>query len=90
MNAPNITALTTYTIGQLPILQEDFHDMLVYGGLKTYFSSIVEDTNKYKQYDALYKERLLLLEDYAGTKQVNVDLGLEPNQVNPNLFLYAN
>lgn len=90
VNAPNITALTTYTIGQLPILQEDFQDMLVYGALMVYFSSIVEDPNKYKMYDGMYKERLELLKEYAGTKQVNVDLGDEPQAVNPNLFIYGN
>lgn len=90
VNAPNIISGTTYTIGQLPILSEDFHDMLVYGALKVYFSSVVDNPKKYKQYDDLYKERLELLKDYAGTKQVTVDLGEEPAQVNPNLFLYAN
>lgn len=88
-NAPNITATTTYIIGQIPLLHEDFHDMIVYGSLKVYFSSIVDDANKFKQYDLLYKERMLLLEDYAGTKQVNVDLGSTPQAVNPNLFIYA-
>jgi hypothetical protein len=90
VNAPNITAATTYTIGQFPLLQEDFHDMLVFGALKIYFNSIVKDKSKFQMYDALYAERLQLLEAYAGTKSVNVDLGAEPEQVNPNLFLYAN
>jgi hypothetical protein len=90
INAPNITSSTTYTIGQLPILSEDFHDMLVYGALRTYFSTIVDNPNKFKEFDALYKERLVLLEDYAGTKSFNVDLGESPQQVNPNLFIYSN
>lgn len=90
INAPNVTTATTYTIGQLPLLSEDFHDMLVYGALKIYFNSIVPDPNKFKEFDALYQERLQLLESYAGTKYVNVDLGDEPQNVNPNLFLYAN
>lgn len=89
INAPNITNATTYTIGQFPLLQEDFHDMLVYGALKIYFSSIVKDTEKYKEFDGLYTERLELLSAYAGTKQVNVDLGSEPQAINPNLFMYA-
>lgn len=89
VNAPNITAATTYTIGQFPLLQEDFHDMLVYGAAKTYYSSIVKDIDRYKEYDALYSERLELLAAYAGTKSVNVDLGTEPQQTNPNLFIYA-
>lgn len=90
VNAPNITAATTYTIGQFPLLHEDFHDMLVFGALKIYFSSIVKDKDKFQEYDALYTERLELLQAYAGTKSVNVDLGATVVQENPNLYLYAN
>lgn len=89
VNAPNITASTTYKIGQFPLLQEDFHDMLVYGALKVYYSSIKKDPNAFKEYESLYKERLDLLEEYAGTKQVNVDLGEEPATINPNLFMFS-
>jgi hypothetical protein len=80
------TTATSYTIGQLPLLQEDFHDMLVYGALQTYFSSIVSNDSNFKKYKTLYDERLTLLEDYAGTKSVNVDLGPQPIPRNPNLF----
>lgn len=90
VNAPNVTGSTTYTIGQFPILQEDFHDMLVHGALMIYFSSIVPDKIKYAQFKTLYDSRLDLLADYAGTKAVDVDLGDDPQAVNPNLFLYAN
>lgn len=88
-NAPSATA-SAYVIGQLPLLQEDFHDMIVYGALKTYYSSIVDNDAAYKKYDTLYAERLDLLEAYAGTKSVNVDLGEQPVPNNPNLFIYAN
>jgi hypothetical protein len=84
-NAPSSTA-SAYTIGQLPLLAEDFHDMLVYGALATYHTSIVKDTDKYKMYQAMYDQRLDLLENYAGTKSVNVDLGSQPVPNNPNLF----
>lgn len=89
VNAPNITSATTYTIGQFPLLSEDFHDMLVYGALKTYFSSVVENQTKFDEYDGLYKERLELLKDYAGTKSVSVDLEDNPSQINPNLFYWG-
>lgn len=88
-NAPSATA-SSYVIGQLPLLQEDFHDMLVYGALKIYYSSIVENQKKYTQYSEEYEDKLTLLEDYAGTKSVNVDLGPQPIPNNPNLFIYAN
>lgn len=90
VNAPAMSSGAAYTIGQFPLLQEDFHDMMVYGALRVYFNAIVKDQEKFKLYDGLYQERLTLLEDYAGTRQVNVDLGAEPNPTNPNLFLYAN
>lgn len=88
VNAPVGTG-ASYTIGQFPLLQEDFHDMLVFGALKIYFSSIVKDDSQFKKYDALYTERLKLLEDYAGTKSINVDLGSQPIPNNPNLFIYS-
>lgn len=91
VNAPGISNTTTYIIGQLPLLQEDFHDMLVFGALKIYFSSIVRDESKFKEYDALYEDREEMLKDYAGTKSAsNVDLGDSPQAVNPNLFYFAN
>ncbi len=88
-NAPSATA-SAYVIGQLPLLQEDFQDMLVYGALKTYYSSIVDNAEIYGKYDTLYQERMTLLEDYAGTKSINVDLGPQVTQRNPNLFIYSN
>lgn len=88
-NAPSSTA-SAYVIGQLPLLQEDFHDMLVYGALMTYYTSIVDNDKAYKKYKDMYAERLELLEAYAGNKSVNVDLGAQPIPNNPNLFIYAN
>jgi hypothetical protein len=60
--------------------------MLVYGALQVYFSSIVNNDSNFKKFKTFYDERLVLLEDYAGTKSVNVDLGPQPTPMNPNLF----
>jgi len=91
INAPNVTATTTYTIGQIPLLSEDFHDMLVYGALMIYYSSIVKDKEQYQQFEREYNTRLELLSEYAGTKTaLSVDLGEDPPQVNPNLFIFGN
>ncbi len=91
INTP-LTPLTgaAYTIGQYPLLQEDFHMMLVHGALKVYFSSVNHDDAQFKLFSGMYAERLELLSEYAGTREVNVDLGQSPNPVNPNLFIYAN
>ena len=90
VNAPNITASSTYTIGQLPLLQEDFHDCIVYGALKVYYTTIVKDPDSFSKYDELYKERMELMKEYLGTKSVSVDLEDVPQQINPNLFIYSN
>jgi len=87
-NTASATA-ATYVIGQLPLLQEDFHDMLVYGALTTYYTSIVDDDKAFKKYTKLEEDRLNLLEAYAGSKSVNVDLGSQPTPNNPNLFIFA-
>ena len=88
VNANNITA-ATYTIGQFPLLHEDFHDMLVYSSLAIYYTSIVKDADKYKMYDTLTKEREKLMAAYLSDKSVNVDLGQQPIQSNPNLYIFA-
>lgn len=87
VNAPTVSG-QSYIIGQFPLLQEDFHDILVYSSLKIYYSSIVKDESKFKEYDALTKEREDLMRDYLGTKSINVDLGSQPVSNNPNLFIY--
>jgi len=88
VNAP-VTTGASYTLGQFPLLQEDFHDTIVYGALVTYYTAIVPDKVRASQFDAMYQARLNLLENYAGTKSVNVDLGQQPIQQNPNLFLFS-
>lgn len=75
-----------YTIGQMPILMEDFHDMLLWKALVYYFTSIVDNEGKRKQYELLYNQKLELLADYAGSKTTSVNLGRRASYLNPNLF----
>lgn len=89
VNAPNMASGASYTIGQFPLLQEDFHDMLPCFGLKVYWGSINPEPKQFAMFDGMYKEKLELLAEYAGTRQVNVDLGEAPNPTNPNIFIYA-
>lgn len=78
-----------YVIGQVPYLHEDFQDVLVYSALMIYYNSIVKDDKKYALYKELTQQREQMMEAYLGTKSVNVDLGQQPIQANPNLFLFA-
>lgn len=88
VNAP-VTSGASYTIGQYPLLQGDFHDMIVHGALKIYFSSIKKEPDQYKLFTTLYAERLELMEAYLGNTTVNVDLGGPITNTNPNLYLYS-
>lgn len=89
-NQPTSASGASYSIGQMPILGEDFHDTIIHGRpLQTYFSSIVENETKFKQFQSLHQASLTMMEDYLGTKQVNVDLEAEPVLSNPNNYPFA-
>lgn len=80
------TTAGTYTIGQMPIIAEDFHDMLYLKALMTYFSSIVDKPNKYKEFKDEYDRKLALLAEYSGSNTVQVNLRESFNGKNPNIY----
>lgn len=86
-SSPTYPSLSTgYTIGQMPILMEDFHDMLVYKAVVHYFTSIVDNPKKAAEFQSIYNNKLELLDQYAGQKSVDVNLARKPLSRNPNLF----
>jgi hypothetical protein len=89
VNVPTSAGGGSLLIGQYPLLSPDFHDAIVYGALKVYFSSIVKDTDRYSIYNNLFNERYNQMKKYLATKQVNVDLSVTPAQTNPNLYFFA-
>ncbi len=76
----------SWTIGQMPVLMEDFQDMLIWKPLIFYYSSIVDNKVKKSEFEGLYNEKLALLEEYAGTKTINVNLCRRTMSRNPNLY----
>ena len=85
VNAPQISG-ANYVIGQYPLLSPDFHDAILYGALRIYYSSIVDDPTRFQLYDKLFTERQESMKFYLANKQVNVDLSVTPELRNPNLF----
>jgi hypothetical protein len=81
------TSGASFTIGQMPLLLEDFHDLLVYRPLMIYFSSINPDSNKASEFTNLYNEGIKSLDSYAGSKTVNVNLRTYINTNNPNRYV---
>lgn len=81
----------SYTIGEVPILPEDFQDLPLYRALMVYFNSIGSNApqaaKKYTFYKDLYNTGYAQLEAEFGSKSASV--GIVPGDypvVNPNLF----
>lgn len=76
----------TYTIGQMPLLLEDFHDIIAYRSLLIYYSSISLDVAKKAEFKALYDEGIAMMDRYVGTKSLDVNLGRHYQVRNPNIY----
>lgn len=80
---------TGYTLGQMPLINEDFHDLLVYRPLILYFSSIQLDATKAGQFSSLYNDGMARLRSYCNTDVVDINLGRRLPSMNPNLFYFG-
>lgn len=76
----------SFVIGQMPLLLEDYHDLLLYRALRIYFTTIVDNPNKRKEFADMYDEGIKKLDGYAGKKTVQVNLRQRINTTNPNSY----
>lgn len=81
-----ITQSYGFTIGQMPLIAEDFQDMLLWKALSYYFTSIVDNPKKAQEYQEYYDRKIPLLKEYSGTNTINVNLSRRGRMQNPNLF----
>lgn len=78
----------SYTIGEMPILSEDYQDLALYRALWIYFTSIVPDANRSKLYQNLYDVGFEKLNQEYGQKNTSPVLtDTEQDIFNPNLFV---
>lgn len=84
-----VTSGTGYTIGQMPLIAEDFQDMLLWKVLTYYFSSIVDNPKKAEEFSAVYDRKLALLQEYSGSNSIQVNLSPKSMGRNPNLYPYT-
>lgn len=78
----------TYTIGEVPILVEDYQDLALYRALYIYFNSIVPNPTKAEMYKGLYDEGYAMLDGEYGQKTTSPVLtDTEAPVYNPNLFV---
>lgn len=76
-----------FTIGDVPILPEDYQNLPLYKALKLYYSTRVVDATKLSSFDSLYKEGYEMLNAKYGTKDNSPVLTDTKAEVyNPNLF----
>lgn len=80
----------TYTVGQMPLIAEDFQDMLVFKSLAHYFKSIVDNPTKREEYEEEYDKKLSMLNEYSGSNTVQVNLSRRYQNRNPNVYPYGN
>lgn len=76
----------SYTIGQMPLLLEDFHDIIVYRSLLIYYSSINLENSKKAEFKALYDEGIGMMDRYVGSKALDVNLSRKNQVRNPNIY----
>lgn len=79
-----------YTIGQMPLIAEDFQDMLLHKNLQYYFTDIKKEPNTAEEHRKIYDTKLELLEEYSGSNTVNVNLSRKGTRRNPNQFIFNN
>jgi hypothetical protein len=81
-----ITTATGFTIGQMPLIAEDFQDLPLWKSLQQYFTSIVEKENLAGEYKDMYDRKIALLSEYSGSNTTNVNLSRRRTRGNPNLY----
>lgn len=84
-----ISGNTTYTIGQVSALPEEFQQLPLYKALANYYTSIEPEMDRADRYNVEY-ERLKrgLVESYGmQTENVNIESSGSFGQINPNLII---
>lgn len=77
-----------FTIGEMPILAEDYQDLALYRALWIYFTSIVPDRSRSELYQDLYNKGYEMLEIEYGQKVTSPVLTDTSAPIyNPNLFV---
>lgn len=84
--AGGTTSGASFVIGQVPVLLEDFHELIVFDTLRTYFSTIVDNPTKKKEFTEAFEEGITKMDEYLADKTVNVNLRNYINTQNPNIY----
>ncbi len=76
-----------FTIGQVPILPEDYQDLPLYRMASIYYTTRFPDPTKAQLYQGLYDKGAQALDEEYGSKTTNIVLqDIRQEVINPNLF----
>ena len=78
----------SYSIGEMPIMPEDYQDLALYRALQIYYNSRVQNPQQSELYKGLYDSGYEMLNAEFGLKTTNVALtDTDAPVYNPNLFV---
>ena len=80
------TSGASYVIGQMPLILEDFHELIVFDAVATYFSTIVDNPTKKKEFQDAFNEGIAKADEYINSKALNINLRGAINTINPNIY----
>lgn len=84
----SLSGVSGFVIGQMPLIAEDFQDMLPWKVLQYYASTITDKPEEADLHLKTYNTKLELLQEYSGSNTINVNLSPKGKRRNPNPFPY--
>lgn len=87
---PQVTAASDFTIGQVPLLMEDYQDLPTYRAAALYFTARMPDMIRAQIFTEKYEKGVAFLNDMFANKGMNVAVSnLDQPMVNPSLFVQS-
>lgn len=70
----------------MPLIAEDFQDMIPWKVLSQYWKSIIDNAKKATEAQEEYDRKHVELSEYSGSNTVNVNLSPKARRGNPNSY----
>ena len=87
---PQVTASSNFTIGQVPLLMEDYQDLPLYRAAEVYYTSRMFNPTQAAFYKEKWDTGFAFLNEMFANKGTNVAISnLDQPMVNPNLFVQS-
>ena len=89
-SGPPVNAVSSFTIGQIPLLMEDYQDLPLWKMGMEYYMTRIGDPVRYQYYSDLYEKGVTKLDTMFSSKGTNIAISnIDQPMVNPNLFVQS-